>query len=361
MRKIFRKFRFVFLAVIVLVFIAVLLQVKFPFSTKSPCLFLAQQEWSLIHDVPDKILAQGIRNDSSSAQNFSLLQFSRQDYVDFSLQPDIKIGCIIKKDQVVATLFSHENQIRVSQTRALLNQAKANLHILAVGEKQPLQEEAVQAVRYAKAAFETFKPEFERKQKMLQEKLISQSDFDSAAAAYQLRGINIELQEARLKALQTGAKPEELDLVRTEIAGLEDEIELLEAKLAADVIKSPIGGIVVEPDCTTILFRVNKIDTLVVHIPIGEELRQYVHKGEPVVIYSYNSPLIYKSTVKNIGHTAKLINRRPMFIAECIVDNADQKILPGMSGVAKVQFGRYTLLELLDRLWISGRFLRIFS
>jgi len=150
--------------VIVLVFL--LAVIEYPYAVKSPCRVVAQSEWSLIQLEPDKLSSRLVRNDSNKIQDFTLLQFNRQDFFRFSLSPEIRPGQPVREGQVIGSIVSSENQLILDNLVGELDKARANLEFLSTGEKSPVQEEARHALEYARAELAVFEPQLRRKQKL---------------------------------------------------------------------------------------------------------------------------------------------------------------------------------------------------
>ena len=154
-----------------------------------------------------------------------------------------------------------------------------------------------------------------------------------------------------MKTTRTGEKAEGIRLIRAEISRLENQIQDMREKLSWETIRSPIDGIVTDAAMDGILCRVSKIDTVVIHIPIGEEQRRYLRLGQAVSIRSFHEPITISGTVDAIGNQAQIINGRPMFIVSCVIKNPDAKLLPGTTGYAKITCDRVSILEQLRRAW----------
>ena len=66
--------------VILLLFVMIF---KFPYKIKAPCHIVGEKEWALIQVEPDKLLSKIYDNLEDKTQYFTLLQFAREDFVQF--------------------------------------------------------------------------------------------------------------------------------------------------------------------------------------------------------------------------------------------------------------------------------------
>ena len=333
---------------------------KLPYTVKSPCRFVAQGEWSLSQLEPDKLSARLVRNDSNKVQSFRLLQFDRQDFIQFALGADIHHGLSVQKGQPIGNIVSSENQLRLANLLGELEKARANLDYLGTGEKKSVQAEARQALEYAKAELAAFLPELKRKRQLYEQALISKEEWEIAEANHELYKLNIALQEARLNVVQSGEKAEGIQLIEADASRLEDQIEVMQQKLAYETVQTPISGVITDSEIETVLCRVSKIDTIVIQIPVEAEQRKYLEIDQRIKIHTLDGYIVFMGTVDAIGNRARMINGRPMFIVTSQIENPERKLLPGMTGYAKIYCEQVTLFERIRRAWnlyIGAKFL----
>ncbi len=339
--------------VIIGALIVISVLIKFDNVLKCPCRFVAQSEWTVVQNEPDKIMSIIRNNDTNVIRHFSLLHVSRPDYIDFDLNTDILKKGYIEKGESVANIFSYEDNIRLSGLQGQLDQAKADLAVLFTGEKPAIREEAVQALNVAKAELSAYSPQVERIRNLYDQSLVSQRELEIAESTYDLYKLNVSLAEARLQSVETGAKQADIDRIKIAAADYENQIGILSKKLETQSIVAPIAGVLRESFLNnTILFGVNKIDTLVVQIIIREHQLKYIEKELPVNIH-FNSILgrVDSTRIDRISKSAETIYEKPMYIVQAKISNQDLSILPGMTGVAKIKTGRTDFYRIIKREW----------
>ncbi|MBD3288493.1 hypothetical protein GF337_06775 [candidate division KSB1 bacterium] len=339
----------IFGAAIVLI-VLVLTFVKTPYTIKAPCRVVAQHEWTLTQIQPDKLTSKLVKNDSNMVQHFSLLQFDRQDFVEFSLTPQLIQGMPVRAGDVMGKMVSSENRLELVNFKGELEKARASYQSLISGEKASLQAEARKAIEYARAKLNAFEPKLKRSRALYQKELISKEESEIAEATYETLRLNVALQEARLRVLQTGEKEESIRIIEADIERLQDQIEVLQNKMAHEVIKSPIDGVIIDPNLEQgVLFQVSKIDSMVLQIPIKEEKRKYVHQGQKVRFYTPDRKLSVSCYVQLVGNQVRLVSGRPMVIVNSVIKNPENRLLPGGSGYAKIYCGKISLWKRLQR------------
>lgn len=344
-----KKNTLIILAVFLLV-LFVLVLVKIPYKIKTPCRFLAQAEWSLQLNQTEKFFSRYTENIGSLTDQFDLLQFDRLDFVSFRLNPGFEIGQWVQRDDSVGSIYSSENHLRLADLKTRLLALQAELRSIKSGEKASVKAEAQKALEYARAQLAAFKPEFERKKELRQRHLISQQDFEQAEATLRLYRINVDLHNARVSAVKTGEKQEQIDVVRAQLKGLYAQIDLVEEKISNETIVTPISGVITNPRDSTMLCRVEKLDTLVCFIPVPEHQIKYVQIGQRVSIQSNASDVeLPVCSVDEIGNRVYFINARPTFIVKSVLKNPDLSIQPGSTGQTAITGPSISLLQLLKR------------
>ncbi len=323
---------------------------KIPYNIKAPCRIIAHHEWTLTQIQPDKLSAKLVKNDSNIVKYFSLLQFDRQDFVEFYMAPHIFQGISVKSGDVLGNIESSENRLLLVNLKGELEKAKASILSLSTGEKKELQAEAEQAIKYARAELNAFKPKLERSRVLYQQELISKEDWEIAEASYEALRLNIILQEARLKVLQTGEKKERIQITEADIKRLQDQIEILKRKIELEVIKSPMDGVIIDSNLEQgILCQISKIDSMVIQIPINEGQRTYMKAGQKIRFYTIDRKVSFSGFVWFISNQARMVAGKPMVILTSVVKNPNNQLIPGSTGYAKIYCEKISLLKRLQR------------
>jgi hypothetical protein len=346
------KNRILLLAALVLILLLIVTIPEFPYTVKNPCYFAAQVEWSLIQTEPDKFLSTIYRNDLNRMESLLLLQFDRQDFVQFNMKKSILEGITVRKGDPIARLQSSENELMLSNLLGELRQARANLAAAASGEKPAIQDEAQKAVEYARLELKAFQDQFQRKKQLYEQNLISEEEWTVVKSTHDLYRKNVNLQQARLAAVQTGAKPQEIESLESDIARLRDQIDIMRRKMSMGEIHSPLSGMVSNLVKDSLLCKVNKADTIVIQVPVRTSEKIYITTGMIIDYHTMEDRQNKNSRVGRISSHSTIINGQPMVIVSGIIPNKDGSIQPGTTGFAKIQCENITLIEHLRRAWI---------
>jgi hypothetical protein len=323
----------------------------FPRNVKGPCRFVAQVEWSLIQIESDKVISRIVRNDSNIVKNYSLLQFNRQDFVQFSLIPGIAPGSLIEKGQTVGKLNSLENEYFLAQLDRLLKGARANLEVLKSGEKNAIQEEALRALEYAREELAAYEPQWERSSELFENNLISQEEWDSVQATRSLYDKSVRLYEAKFDVVKSGMKNESVIAMEVEIASLENQVSILKAKSSMEEIRSPINGIFANTCEESLLCQIQSIDTIIVQIAIPAEQSKYLKVGQDVKIWCSDGFYSFDTQVMSIGNQAYMVLGNPMIVALTKIKNPKNVLYQGITGTASISCGKFSLFERMVDSW----------
>ncbi len=357
MKKLSRKSTGLAVVLALAVLFLISLLVKFETTLKGPGRFVATSEWTLVQVEQDKVQSNLMYNGTKQQSEINLFQFNRPDYVHLKLRQGIFVGSWVEKGTLIANLTSHEDEIRLAGLRGELHQAQANMEALRTGAKEALQQEMSQAVEYAKAQVAAYEPILERQKELYEKQLISEQQYDSARAQYDLYKIQVDLQTARLQAAKTGEKQEALEILQAQINSLSNQLEVLNEKLSAESIRTPISGIVVQPDRSVgELVHICNTDTMVIQMPVRDSKIHSVQMGMTLDANAPGSGERFRATVSGISHNVTLVNLQPMFMVNAQLSNPDRRLIHGMTGNMRISTGSTYWWQMLQQAWTNYRF-----
>lgn len=346
------------LAALVLLLV-VSLFVKFETTLKGPGRFVASSEWTVVQVEQDKVQSVLISNGVKQQHDIQLFHFNRPDYVQVQLQPGLNVGSWVEKGTLIASISSHEDQLRLASLYGELQQAQANLNALSTGAKTALQEEMQRAVEYAQTQLEAYEPILQRHKDLFEQQLISEQEYDTVRAQYDLYKIEKELQEARLQAAKTGEKQEALDIFQAQIQSISDQLDILQEKSQAETIRSPISGIVVRPDRNLgEIIHICNTDTMVIQMPVKASDIPSVQLGMTLTAKAQGASENFRMLVSGISHNSTLINLQPMFMVMAEFENPNRRLIHGMTGNMEIATGQSTWWNMLTDAWQDFRFNR---
>jgi len=349
----------IYTVAIVFILFVILLFMEWPYNIKGPCRFLAHHKWSLLEVEPGKLMSKLEIYNPHQICDFHLFQFDRSDFINFSLDRSGTAANRIKKGDVIGSFSSLDNKLRLDELTGQLERAKAEYKLISTGEKSSIQQGALQELKYAESAYNLFESTIKRKKKLFEDNLISQEEWEQAYANSRLLELNVAIAKAKLETVESGEKSETVAVIETEISAIDRQIQALKIKLLAETIRSPINGIRLDSYQENTLCMLAKIDTMVVHIPVKQNVRNYVKSGMP---FQVRVPAvdnnIFSGKIIAVGQNAQLVNNGMMFVLTGIIENPDMKLLPGITGYVNIYCDKVPIWTLLQRWWKSSNFLR---
>jgi hypothetical protein len=336
------KTKYIILAVAV-VLLLIFLLVKFPYNIKAPCFITAQKEWALIQVETDKLLSRVIDHANGSVTNYTLLQFDREDFVQINLQSLTSDHQRINKGDTIANVYSSDNHLLMVNLVGELEIARRNRSMVSSGEKTAVQEEALQALNMARIEFDAFVPQYQRKKKLYDQTLIGVEEWETTQSTYDLYQSNINRQQARLEAMQSGEKQEMIQFYEARVEQIREQLVLLQKKLDMETIISPLAGTLTTTGGDSILCRVERFDTLLLKIALPAPELKYTLPGQNISVFAQETGKTYTASIIKIRQRSQLINGTLKYIITGKIENPALELMPGMSGLAKIHGESVTL------------------
>ena len=237
--------------------------------------------------------------------------------------------------------------------------------------------------------------EVERYKKLLDEGLVGGQQYDRAVAAMRFREKEIERARARLEAafiehrrLTSGAETNslvaetearaarssfealisELHANRQQLESLKQRRDILQKEYAGMIIQSPGAGMILGEDMRKMIgrrysrgeeiCRVGELENFLLRIDVSERDISEVRLDSPVRFKLKTVPgRTFTGQVSKINAEPTPNQHGQLFYpVEVLVDNADGLLRPGMTGFARISFGRQSIgLIISEKIWQSLR------
>ncbi len=162
-------------------------------------------------------------------------------------------------------LFTVDSEIwkaNIIQAKNKLDKSYANYANLSKGERKQELEVFIRQKAQAMAVLENTNKEYQRAQKLLKRKIVSQENFDQKLAAYKSAKAKVAELEASLRSAMLSAREDELKMAQNEIEIAQQDLLKITKQADNNNVKSKVSGMIED-----------------VYFRLGE----YVAKGTPVV------------------------------------------------------------------------------
>ena len=287
-------------------------------------------------------------------------------------------GDAVRVGDVVARLSAREDRSELQKTEAQIQQARARLRMLQVGATREELELARTAVEKARDRLKYARARLERNQVLAEQGVLTRTEFENTQELADVAENDVAEAENKLKVLVRGARPEEIDATRADLARLEAQQQFLAGQILRVEVRSPATGIVATParqlremvgqmvQKGALIAKVYDLKKLTVEIAIPEKEVAEVRVGQPVGLKARAYPNeTFRGTVTSIATTA--LTGAPAggtapgpapsgaaatprtILVTTEIDNSSLLLKPGMTGQAKVYGGPRSILELMTR------------
>jgi membrane fusion protein, multidrug efflux system len=157
----------------------------------------------------------------------------------------VKEGQRVVKGEIIAQLRKDEFQARLKATQGQLDQARANLRALRMGERSEKRLRLESQVRAAEARLANTRTELARGQSLLPLNAIAQSEYDLLQTNYLVA--QEELKAAR-QTLEIGmiAREEDIEAREAEVRGLEGRVVEASVQLKDCTLHAPYDGVIAQ-------------------------------------------------------------------------------------------------------------------
>lgn len=159
----------------------------------------------------------------------------------------VEEGQWVKKGQPVALLLGREEQKKVEELKAALDEANARLNLLKKGPKPEEIAKAKQEVKTAATSLEYSQLQAERYTDMFKKKAVPEQDYENALRRRDMDRERLELAKRNLDLVKSGAREEEIEALEAEVRRLEVELAHAEEDLRLTTLLSPTDGRIITP------------------------------------------------------------------------------------------------------------------
>jgi multidrug resistance efflux pump len=280
-------------------------------------------------------------------------------------------GDFVDQGAPIARLSDRDYRAELRKTRAETEAQLAQLKLLKAGPRA--EEIALARTQVAKAEERlTFsRGHLERDKLLVEQKLISEKEFEETKELVALRGKELEEARERLKVLLAGSRPEEIEALEADIRRLNAHESHLQDQLNSLNVTSPIAGVITTHKLREkigenvkrgdLIADVNAVKSVTVEIAVPEKEIADVKIGHKVVLKARAYP---RTTFEGqVMAVAPVVTKQTDWQPERTVlvttwlDNAAGLLKPEMTGNAKIYCGEQRMLELVTRRLV--RYLRV--
>jgi len=232
---------------------------------------------------------------------------------------------------------------------------------------------------------EKARSDFERNQRLLENRLISRNEADRYNAVYGVQKKELSVAQGQLKVLEektertrdikrkelayaeselqlllAGTRIESIRAAESQVEKLESKLAILEKELAHQKIRSPIDGLVATPylrnrigdylDKGDVLCKIVSEGKVQVKMPIPEKEIGDIQVDFPITMKVRGYPRkTYQSRVQEIAPVTTETESGKKVVVYGELDNSDGSLKGGMTGIGKILCGKRMILDIASR------------
>jgi multidrug efflux pump subunit AcrA (membrane-fusion protein) len=329
--------------ILLLVVVVFVILIRIPQTTGGPALLLATESLVIrrvgaqaLESVYDR---RGIAEEHSS----NLIQLSSTDFAVTQIWPRVAVGDEVSEGDTLLLVNSSLSEGLLAEASSDLKKAEAERRLLLSDPKLDELSKKKSEVKQAEAVYEAARREFNRDKELHRKSLISENDYESSSARFNVAYSAWQTKKSELKLLQSAPKAEEIERIDAELEKLRARRDYLREQVEASVITSSFDGVLVGNAERGDVFTLARVESLVVEIALKERDLDILSPGSKVELRLAAYPsLPYEGEVLKMKLS-------PHLTAIAVVDNSRKLLLPQMHGYAKVDCGKISIAGLLLR------------
>jgi len=272
----------------------------------------------------------------------------------------VKEGDVVKAGQVVARITDDEERTAVATSEANLARLRANLAIAKAGAKPEEIEQARQEVATAEKKLQFSRVEADRLKAANAKRAVSDQEYQRVLSVAELDQQRLLEARKHLALVSSPTRTEQVQAIEADIVREQVLLELKQKTVENAQIKAPIGGRILSGTLRfavgDFLQRGEKLATvedstqLLVEIRIPETDVGEIEVGDKAWAKAWAFPNGgYAGVVREIAPSAEKNEYGKVVRVVMAIDQTDGKLLPEMTGYAKVQAERYPLIVAYTR------------
>lgn len=322
--------RWVFLAVLLAAGSLLFLPVQFPSSIRTYGRIQCAHEWVLVHGVNGELSANTFNHETGVSEGYHASSFDRSASVYFTLNPGMIPGRAIARGDTVGIVSSSEVQERLVALNGELAAAERLLAVNTSGEKAIVVQAAEQRLDIAKRRKLEQERSFERSKALYSQGLMPQGQYESAENSMRAAEDEVAMATTALETARTGAKPEQVQLVSSNITALKDEIAALRSRAATHTIVSPLTGLVTRSTTPEVLLTVSDTSRYVAMIPVRlADIARVASIPEAEVTFrGFTTPL--HGRIAAMDHQVTAIGLERVVMATAVLDRSRVPLVVGL-------------------------------
>jgi multidrug resistance efflux pump len=280
-------------------------------------------------------------------------------------------GDSVEQGARIARLSDRDYSAELRKTRAEIDAKQAQLKLLKAGPRLEEIDLARTLVAKADERLNFSRGHLERDRLLVEQKLISENEFEETKELVAVRGKELQEARERLNVLLAGSRPEEIEALDADIRRLDSHQCYLQDQLNSLTVTSPIAGVITTHKLGEkigenvkkgdLIAQVHALKTVTVEIAVPEKEIADVSLGNRVILKARAYP---RTTFEGqVTAVAPIVTKQTDWQPERTIlvttrlENTAGLLKAEMTGNAKILSGKQRAIDLVTRRFI--RYLRV--
>jgi putative peptide zinc metalloprotease protein len=264
--------------------------------------------------------------------------------------PLVKDGQKVEPGDTLAVLVSNQVTQELTANMAELERLEKQLALLKAPPKKEEIAESEAQVRAAQARYDQLVRDMKRIEELAEKKLASREELEAARSAVEVAEAELANKTSSFELLKAPPKPEEEAVLQAEIEKQKARVDFLKTQQQAQSITAPIEGSVATHRSDDRILSVVDNHQVELTVPVSDFDINLIELGQDVncKVRSYPNKT-FTGRVVHIPKGATPMDDGSYFLVSVLVDNSEGMLRSGMTGYAKIEIGRSSLVSLIVR------------
>jgi multidrug efflux pump subunit AcrA (membrane-fusion protein) len=167
--------------------------------------------------------------------------------------------------------------------------------------------QAKRSLELAKIAEGNEKKKLEETKKLYEKGIIPRVEFDQANTTYKKTGYDYENAKQQLESTLDKGSPERIEVLKLKLSNAKEELDEIEARFEASVVRAPVAGMVMAPEASDghrepikkegdifkegdLIVTIGATESFIINTQVGELSARDVQVGQPVRVTGFSFP-----------------------------------------------------------------------
>lgn len=303
-----------------------------PYTTNTKALVQPVRQFELSRNAQGNLITHTRDNRTGAVASYSIAEFRRGDAVQFNLRPALHDGRRVQAGDTLGALYSNEEQGRLVALSASLDVLQAELAFFSTGQKPEDVAFAEAELRLTAQELATQRKLTDRSEILIRDSIISQQEYDIAHNELKVKELAYQIAEARLASIQTGEKPEQVQLIESRIEATRRQLAQAQERINFFTLLAPFDGtVVMERGFTTsdLVLRIIDDSQYIGTAPLLLHDRDFFEAGNKVEVTSYGKSEGVKGEILRFDNASQQVNGKAVVFFTLAFEPGAATLVPG--------------------------------